>query len=99
MRKLIAATAVALAGLSLGACGVLPAESAPTTPATVTKTTTSPDGTDLYRDAYGNAGVQTVEYWMDEINLTNGQLTEIRKFWEGEGTMTKDVAHQDAANA
>jgi len=98
MKKIIAATAVALAGLSLGACGTLPAESAPTTQATVTQTTTSPTGSTLYRDAYGNAGVQTVEYWMDELTLTNGQLTEIRKYWEGQGVMTKEVAHEDAAN-
>lgn len=98
MRKATGVAAIALTGLSLGACGTIPAESAPTPHATVTKTTTSPAGTTLYRDAYGNAGVQTVEYWMDEINLTNGQLTEIRKYWEGEGIMTKDVAHEDAAN-
>lgn len=35
MKKIIAATAVALAGLSLGACGALPAESAPTTQTSV----------------------------------------------------------------
>lgn len=98
MKKIIGATAVALAGLSLGACGALPAESAPTTQATVTQTTTSPAGSTLYRDAYGHSGVQTVEYWMDELNLTNGQFAEIRKYWEGEGVITKDVAHEDAAN-
>lgn len=36
MKKIIGATAVALAGLSLGACGALPNEEAPTTTATVT---------------------------------------------------------------
>lgn len=73
MRKLSAATAVALAGLSLGACGVLPAESAPETKPVVEAPAQPIDK---------QAGI---DYWNERMSYLPGDNTAtIVNAWKGD---------------